>query len=304
MTNPPLPLFAIEAEGLTKSFRGFVAVDGLTLRVPRGSVFGFLGPNGAGKSTTIRMLMGLTKPTGGRAFLLGSEVRGKSHKAKARVGYVPESPSAYRWMRVREIIGFCRSFYDSWNDQLCEDLQNLFGLDGRKKVGTLSKGMLAKLGLLLAISHEPEVLILDEPTGGLDPLIREEFLDGVLEGICRKPQTILFSSHTLGDVQRLADSVGILHEGRLLVESPVPELLDSTKRLRAILRKEEEPRIPPPGTVWQKAEAREWNLTVNGYSEATMHFLRSRNAVEGVEVFDLTLEEIFKDFIKGQRRTA
>jgi len=305
MSDSAQPLFAIEAEGLTKRFGDTLAVDALDLRIPHGTVFGFLGPNGAGKSTTIRMLMGLIRPSTGRALILGTEVVGRAHASKARVGYVPESPSIYRWMRVQEAIGFCRSFYDTWNDELCTELLSLFGLGEEKVVGTLSKGSLSKLGLLLAISHEPEVLILDEPTAGLDPLVREEFLDGVLAGICRRPQTVLFSSHTLGDVQRLADAVGIIHEGRMLVTGPTDHLLASTKRVRAILPDGAPPlKPPPPGTIWQEFHSREWRLTVHGFTLDTVAYLNAQDAVQQVEVRDLTLEEIFKDYVKGWRDSA
>lgn len=304
MTSPAQPLFAIEAEGLTKRFGDTLAVDALDLRIPHGTVFGFLGPNGAGKSTTIRMLMGLTRPSTGRAAVLGEELVGGAHASRARVGYVPELPHVYRWMRVREAIGFCRSFYGTWNDDLCRELLSIFGLGEGKVVGTLSKGSLSKLGLLLAISHEPEVLILDEPTAGLDPLVREEFLDGVLAEICRRPQTVLFSSHTLGDVQRLADTVGILHEGRMLVTGATDDLLASTKRVRAVVPSGKPFRDPPPGTIWQEFNAREWKLTVHGFTLETLAYLGAQDAVQVVEVQDLTLEEIFKDYIKGRRARA
>ena len=304
MTQVSEPMFAIETVGMTKRFGTCTAVDELDLRIPRGTVFGLIGPNGAGKSTTIRMLMGLSRPTCGVVRVLGEHVIDCPTTRKARIGYVPETPSVYRWMKVDEAVRFCRSFYDTWNDELCSRLKTLFELNGEKVVGSLSKGSLAKLGLLLAISPEPEVLILDEPTAGLDPLVREEFLDGVLAEICRRPQTVFLSSHTLGDVQRLADSVGILHEGRLLVSSSTDQLLASTKRLRAVLRDGASPALAPPGTIWQGSEHREWSLTVHGFSESTIEFLRRDGSVEHVEVLDLNLEEIFKDFIKGRRLSA
>jgi ABC-2 type transport system ATP-binding protein len=124
---------------------------------------------------------------------------------KQRIGYVPEVPQMYRWMRVGELIGFTRAFYPTWNADECARLLDLFALDPAKKVRHLSKGMAAKLSLLLALSHDPEVLILDEPTSGLDPLVREEFLDGVLRAACKRRRTVLFSSHALEDVRRLAD---------------------------------------------------------------------------------------------------
>ena len=130
----------------------------------------------------------------------------------------PETHHIYRWMRVREVLGFCKSCFPTWNDQTCREMLDLFGLDPEKKVKHLSKGMLVKLSLLLAVSHEPELLLLDEPLSGLDPIAREEFLDGVLRTICDRGQTVLISSHMLDDVRRLADTVGILNNGRLVVQ--------------------------------------------------------------------------------------
>ena len=169
--------FAIETSGLTKRFGGQAAVDDLTLQIPPGCVFGFIGPNGAGKSTTIKMLMGVLRRTSGQARVLGFDVADRAEKVKNRIGYVPELHFIYRWMRVSDVVGFCGSLYETWNDKLCKELLTLFELDESKKVKHLSKGMVAKLALLIAVAHEPELLILDEPTSGLDPLIREEFLD-------------------------------------------------------------------------------------------------------------------------------
>ena len=230
----PVPIFpagpAIELFHLTKRFGRTLAVNNLSLEIPRGSTFGLLGPNGAGKSTTIKMLMGMLSPTSGRARVLGIDVRADPTQVKQRVGYVPETHHIYRWMRVREVLGFCKSCFRSWKDRTCREMLDLFGLDLAKKVKQLSKGMLVKLALLLAVSHEPEVLLLDEPLSGLDPIAREEFLDGVLRTICDRGQTVLISSHMLDDVRRLADTVGILYEGQLLLHGTLDALLTSTKR--------------------------------------------------------------------------
>ena len=301
MKSEPWGPLAVETVGLTKQYGDLTAVDDLDLEIRSGSVFGFIGPNGAGKSTTIKTLMGLTRKTGGQARVLGFDVDERATAMRQNVGYVPETHTVYPWMRVEEAIRFCRSFYTTWNDGFCRELQGLFELDGRKKVGHLSKGTLAKLGLLLAISHEPELLILDEPTGGLDPLIREEFLDGVLRAICDRPQTVLLSSHTMSDVQRLADTVGILHEGKLLVSAPTEELLGSTKRVRAVMDDGSPSGDPPEGTIWQRSEKREWLMTIHGFSSDSVEYLRGQYPIEHLEVFDLGLEEIFKDFIKGRR---
>ncbi len=292
---------AIEMIGLTKRFGSQVAVDDLNLQIPKGTAFGFIGPNGAGKSTTIKMLMGMLRASAGEARLLGADVSSRPSVLKQRVGYVPEQHFIYRWMRVGEVIGFCRGLYDHWNDRRCDELLHLFELDVNRTVKHLSKGMVVKLALLLALAHEPELLILDEPTSGLDPIVREEFLDGVLRTLCEREQTVFLSSHTLSDVQRVADTIGLIYEGRLLVHCSTEELLSRTKRIRMVLRDGCSPADVPEGTIWQRFQHREWLLTVRGFSQGMLERLKSEYPLEHVEVLDIGLEDIFKDYVKGQR---
>ena len=276
-------------------------MNNLSLKIPRGSTFGLIGPNGAGKSTTIKMLMGMLSITAGEARVLGIDVAADPVEVKQRVGYVPETHHIYRWMRVGEAIGFCKSCFRSWNDQTCREMVELFGLDPEKKVKHFSKGTLVKLALLLAVSHDPELLLLDEPLSGLDPIAREEFLDGVLRTICDRGQTVLISSHMLDDVRRLADTVGILHEGQLLLHGNLDALLTSTKRIIATLRDGCRPEQVPAGTIWQRVQGREWTVTVRDFSPEKVQQVQAIEGVEHVSVIDLGLEELFKDFIRGQR---
>jgi len=303
MISPAQDDPAIELVGLSKRFGRTLAVNNLSLKIPRGSTFGLLGPNGAGKSTTIKMLMGLLSLTSGEARLLGVDVVADPVQVKQRVGYVPESHHIYRWMRVREVLGFCKSCFHSWNDQTCREMLDLFGLDLEKRVKHLSKGMQTKLALLLAVSHEPELLLLDEPLSGLDPIAREEFIDGVLRAICDRGQTVLISSHMLDDVRRLADTVGILNEGQLLLNGNLDALLTTTKRICATLRDGCQPKQTPPGTVWQRIRGREWTITVRDFAPEKVQQVQATEGVEQVRVVDLGLEELFKDFIRGQRVT-
>ncbi|MEN6407162.1 MAG: ABC transporter ATP-binding protein [Thermoguttaceae bacterium] len=292
---------AVETFWLTKRFGRTLAVDNLSLKIPRGSTFGLLGPNGAGKSTTIKMLMGMLSITGGQARVLGVDVATDPVQVKRRVGYVPEAHHIYRWMRVGEAIGFCKSCFPTWNDSRCRELLDLFGLDVQKKVKHLSKGMQTKLSLLLAVSHEPELLLLDEPLSGLDPVAREEFLDGVLQTVCDRGQTVLISSHMLDDVRRLADTVGILYEGKLLLQGHLESLLGTTKRITATLRDGVRPANVPDGTIFQRTVGREWTITVRDFSPEKLQQVRALDGVENAVAADLGLEDLFKDFIRGCR---
>ena len=209
-------------------------MDNVTLKVQRACVFGLIGPN-SGKTTLIRMMMGLLGMTAGRATVQGLDAATQPDRIHRLVGYVPETPTIYRWMTVEQVIRFCRTFRDTWNDKLCKELMETFELDPAKKVKHLSKGAYRQLSLLLAIAYEPNVLILDEPTSGLDPVIREEFLDSILQVICRRECTVFYSSHAIEDVEKIADRVGIIYEGRLRLEAAVNELLSTTRAIRAVL---------------------------------------------------------------------
>ena len=295
---------AIELDGLTKRFGKTLAVDKISLGVKRGSTFGLIGPNGAGKSTTIKMIMGLLSPTAGTAQVLGHNVADEPLEVKQRVGYVPEQHFMDRWMRVDEVAGFCRSGYENWNDESCRELLDRFELDPNKKVKNLSKGMLVKLSLVLAVSHEPEMLVLDEPMAGLDPMAREEFLDGVLRTVCDRGQTVLLSTHSLDDIQRVADTVGFLYSGRMLVQRNIDELLASTKRIRATLTGSSPPDKLPVDIIWQNVEGRNWLVTVADFKPEIVQEIGALDGVEHTEIIDIGLEDLFKDFVKGQRSNS
>ena len=292
---------AIELSGLTKRFGSTLAVDDLSLSIKRGSTFGLIGPNGSGKSTTIKMLMGVLSPTAGTVRVLGRDVAAEAVEIRQRVGYVPELHFMDRWMRVKEVVGYCRSAFTQWNDETCRELLDRFELDPGKKVKYLSKGMVVKLSLVLAVSHEPEMLVLDEPMAGLDPVAREEFLDGVLRTVCDRGQTVLLSTHSLDDIQRIADTVGFLYGGRLLIQSNIDELLANTKRIRATLTDGRPPQQLPGNVVWQQVEGRNWTVTIADFKPETVQEIGSLDGVDHVEAIDVGLEDLFKDFVKGQR---
>jgi len=293
---------AIQIRGLTKEYAGGDGVHGLSLSIPRGCTFGLLGPNGAGKSTTIKLLMGLIAPTAGDAIVHGYNILTDALQIRACVGYVPERHHIYPWMTIKETIWFTRAFYPTWDHALCEQLLKQYDLHPAKKVRELSHGMTTKLALVLALSHDPDVLLLDEPTTGLDPLIREEFLDGIKHLIQIRPRTVLFSSHILSDIERVADRIGMINDGKLLLCAPRDELTSQTKRIEVALKPDHRPTTPPPGTVLEEFVDGQWTLTVHGYSEETLRTIEHQNDAAHCAVHDMSLEEIFKGFIKGARK--
>lgn len=284
--------YAIDIEGLTKRYGRHTAVDNLTLRVPTGSVFAFLGKNGAGKTTTIRVLLNLLDKTSGSARVLGLDCVKDSLKIKERIGYVAEGQKMYDWMRVDEIIWFCKGFYPNWNDAFAEELKRKLELKGDMRVGAMSRGTQAKIGLLLAMAYRPELLILDEPTAGLDVLVRRDFLEGVIELIQEEGRTVFFSSHIVHEVERVADWVGIVDEGKLIVCSPMEELKEKVKRLVLTFDSTPASFTAVPGLLRVDSAGRQTAITVTDFSEKTLAAARSLSPID-LRVDELNLEDIF-----------
>jgi len=207
--------YVIETHGLTRYFGRHCVVNELNLRVPRGSIFGFLGRNGAGKSTTIRMLLGMIEPTRGSARILGRDSRELTPEDRARIGYLPEGHHVYGWMTVAECGKFQSDFYPKWNEEIFRAVLSHFRLDMKNKAGNLSRGQRAGLCLALVLAPEPELLILDDPALGLDPVARRSLIQSMLYVTRRADRTILFSSHLLSDVERVADEICVLDRGVL-----------------------------------------------------------------------------------------
>lgn len=289
----------VDVLDLTKCYGSNHACDRINMRICRGTTFGLLGLNGAGKSTLIRMLMGLTPLDSGSIKLFGHETRLSSPEMRQRVGYVPELHYIYRWMAIEQVIGFVSKLYDRWDSDLADELLYKFELPIKKRVGTLSKGMTAKLGLVIALAHNPDLLILDEPTSGLDPIIREDFLESVLQNHACRGRTILFSSHHVDDVERVADEVGILARGRLAIIGSVDGLRSQIKRVRVVLPDGRLPEHVPSQVLHQTLSRRDWIVTVNPFSEELVEELQTENNAISCEVMDLNLEEIFKDVVRG-----
>jgi ABC-2 type transport system ATP-binding protein len=209
---------AIECEQLSRSFGPVPAVQGLDLAVPAGSIFALLGPNGAGKSTLLKLLLNLVTPERGRAVVLGRDSRRLCARDFERIGYVAEGQDLPDWMTVAQFIGFCRPLYPTWDSGLERRLLSSFELPLDRPLRKLSRGMQMKAALLSSLAYRPELMVLDEPFSGLDPLVRDDFIQGLLElpGDDR-PRTIVVSSHDIDEVERLVDDVGYLSGGRLLV---------------------------------------------------------------------------------------
>ncbi len=236
---------AIEVRGLVKHYRRFPVLHGIELRVPRGSVFGFLGPNGAGKTTTIRILLGLLRSDGGTALVLGQDCWQSGTGVRRQVGYLPGDVRFYDNLSGRATLQFFDRTRGCDSSAEIARLAELFDLNLDKRVRSYSRGMKQKLGLIQAMMHRPALLILDEPTTALDPLVRES-LNDELRRVAGEGRTVLFSSHTLSEVEALCDEVAILRGGRVIEHEQVDVLLRRAVRHVEVLHRE--PLLPaPPG---------------------------------------------------------
>src|SRR6266404_1527141 len=219
----------LSARGLKRAFGKVRAVDGLDLTVHAGEIYGFLGVNGAGKTTAIRLLMGIIKPDEGSLELLGGKTRRTTIRQKQSIGYVSQEQTFYPWMTCRALGRFVGGFYPSWDGSEFERLVHVLDLPPDRKVSQLSGGMRVKLALALALAPRPALLILDEPTSGLDPLARREFLAIIQQEAREHRRTTFFSSHIIGEIERVADRVGIIHRGRMYYEGSLEELRASIR---------------------------------------------------------------------------
>jgi ABC-2 type transport system ATP-binding protein len=214
----------IELHDLRKMFRRTMAVDGLTLSVAEGAVTAFLGPNGAGKSTTIRSMLNLYRPDGGTATVLGCDSRKLGPKQFVNIGYVAESMELPLWMTVAQFLDYCRPLYPQWDTAFEKRLMQQFDLPPKTRLRALSRGMRMKAALLSSLAYRPKLVVLDEPFSGLDPLVRDEFIRGLLELTEEEGWTVFVSSHDIEEVQRLADRIAIINRGRLALDEDAESL--------------------------------------------------------------------------------
>src|SRR5579872_1411166 len=295
MTEP----LAIHTTALTKSYGRFVAVDSLNLAVPKNRITAFLGPNGAGKSTTIKMLLGMIRPTSGETMILDHTIStpNTGRRLRERIAYVAEDKPLYGYMTVEQLIRFTSSFYPDWRSDDAQRLLAEYRLPVDKKVRSLSKGMRTKLALLLAFARRPELLILDEPSEGLDPIGIEELLLALVSQAAAGV-TVFFSSHQLAEVERIADHVCILNHGRLQLSAPIDDLRQSYRRLDFVFEAVPSAReLAVPGIERIRLSGRQMTILTSRNADEVIRRARDLSATS-VEVSPVALREIFLETVK------
>lgn len=292
---------AIETKYLTKRFGKNTAVQDLTLNVPVGSIFAFLGPNGAGKTTTIKTVMNIMNPTQGSSTVLGVDSKKLGPEEFAQIGYVSENQEIPEWMTVNQFLVYCKKMYSTWDDKFCNNLIEQFSLPMKQKLKNLSRGMKMKATLVSSLAYRPKLLIFDEPFSGLDPLVRDEFISGVLDITGSENWTIFISSHDIDEVERLADWVGIIDKGLLKIVEQTEELQNRFRRIELTINE---------ATYIKSLLPKEWFLPK--HQERAVHFVDSQYKkgkteekireifpdCSNMEVSGMSLRDIFVAFAK------
>ena len=285
---PPI----VDIRRLTRQFGNKTALDDVSLEVPRGGVFGLIGGNGAGKTTLIKHILGLLKAQAGTVRVFGLDPVQNPVGTLGRIGYLSEDRDLPNWMRVIELMRYTQAFFPNWDESYAEELREAFDLDPNARIKNLSRGQRARAGLLVALAHRPELLVLDEPSSGLDPVVRRDILGAIIRTIADEGRTVLFSSHLLDEVERVADRVAIIHQGRIMLTAPMDEIKETHRRVTLRFG---QPLDRPPqlvGALSYEGRGAEWTYICSG---EVGQLRRAAEAIGATVVDDaaLTLDEIF-----------
>ena len=282
----------VEVQGLSRQFGATIALDNVDFRATQGRVHGLVGVNGAGKTTLIKHLLGLLRPTRGTVRVFGLDPVGDPVGVLRRVGYLSEYRELPDWMRIDELLRYTQAYYPSWDANYARELLDTFGLDGSRKVAGLSQGMRAQTGLVLAVAHRPELLVLDEPSSGLDAVVRQDILDAIVRTVADDGRTVMFSSHLLDEVERMSDHVTMIHDGKVVLDGSVDDIrgIHHVTQLKFQQRFDRPPKLD--GALTASGGGRNWSVV----HETSIEELRSAVLPLGGELAEsrsATLEEIF-----------
>jgi ABC-2 type transport system ATP-binding protein len=282
----------VDVNGLSRSFGGKTALDDVSFHAGAGQVYGLVGANGAGKTTLLKHLLGLLRAATGSVRVFGLDPVRDPVGVLSRVGYLSEERELPEWMRVDELMAYTQAYHPTWDGAYARTLLEPFGLDPAKKVKELSKGMRAQAALIAAVAHRPELLILDEPSSGLDAIVRRDILDAIVRTVADDGRTVIFSSHLLDEVERMSDHVTLIHSGRVTLSGALDDVRRGYQRsrVRFVEHFDQAPALDTSLVI--EGGGRTWSVVHSGSSE---RFHQSVHALGGevVESRDATLEEIF-----------
>jgi ABC-2 type transport system ATP-binding protein len=282
----------VEVEKLTRTFGKKTALDTIDFQMEQGLIYGLVGANGAGKTTLIKHLLGLLRAKSGSVKVFGLNPVHNPVPVLKRIGYLSEERELPEWMTIEELMRYTQAYHPNWDMAYAHDLLNTFALDTNKKVKELSKGMRAQTGLVAAVAHRPDLLILDEPSTGLDAVVREDILDAIVRTVTDDGRTVLFSSHLLEEVERMSDNVTMINDGSIALDAPLEEIKRAHQKTNIRFADSQEKAPAIKGALSIDGGGRSWNVIHNG----TMDEIRQSAAALGgevVESHDATLQEIF-----------
>lgn len=282
----------VKISGVSRRYRRTLALDNVSMTIPRGGVVGLVGENGAGKTTLIKHVLGLLRAQTGTVRVFGLDPVKKPHDTLSRIGYLSEHRDLPGWMRIDELLRYTRELYPKWDKAYAEKLLEVFALDPSAKVRTLSMGQTAKAGLITALAHRPELLVLDEPSSGLDPIVRRDILGAVLREVAKEGRTVLFSSHLLHEVESISDRVVMISAGKIIVDSPLEEVLATHHRLVLMGRNGQSPAGVLSGVLSCENDAGRWVAICHGEAAALAADARAKG-YEIVESGPAILDDIF-----------
>ena len=291
----------LTTENLTKYYGDLLALDHLNLQVPRGCIYGLLGRNGSGKTTAIKLMLGLLSPTAGSARLLGCDSQEISPEVRQRIGYVTEGHRLPGWMRIRDLERFQRAFFPGqWDSSLFGEMLNYFGLSPKHKIKRISNGQRGQISLALAMAPNPELLLMDDPTLGLDTAIRRQFLEGMIQLIQRQGKTIVFSSHILSDVERVADRIAVIDKGVLRADCSLDEFRRAVRKVRFSFKENVPGDVSLAGLLHKRQRGKELELTLVGASDQQIDGWAGEVGADYHKEMEMNLEDQFIEYTEPQ----
>ncbi len=282
----------VEISGVSRKYRRTLALDNVSLSIPRGGVVGLVGENGAGKTTLIKHVLGLLRAQTGTIRVFGLDPVKKPHDTLGRIGYLSEHRDLPGWMRIDELMRYTRALYPKWDPAYAQKLVHVFQLDPTAKIRTLSMGQIAKAALVTALAHRPELLVLDEPSSGLDPIVRRDILGAVLREVANEGRTALFSSHLLNEVETISDRVVMINAGKVILDEPLQDVLRKHQRLVLIGRNGQSPKGVLAGVESCEGDAGRWTVICQGELAAVIAEARQKG-FDVSEAGPAVLDDIF-----------